>query len=218
MCSARFEAEREDALTCSGRCRMAHHRWVRSITPPWPEERGIQLFMVDLPLRWVGRSPKGEGRSPQRRYPTMEVGPLIRLLRPMFDLIAAKDCVVCWWVYGPRVPDSLEVLRKCQFEFTTELLVWQKVDKRPFGTGKTTRKVVENAWGAKRGKGVPIRDHAVSQLIRAPRGEHSEKPDEAYAALERLYGDVRRMDLFATKHRPGWFAWGRAVAGIEVPL
>jgi hypothetical protein len=122
ICRTRFTAERSDALTCSDRCRMRHHR--ETTTLPMPEERGIDLFMVDIPLRWAGWSAKGEGRSPQHHYPTMEVRPLIRLLRPLFDLVAANNCVVCWWVYGPRLPDSLAVLQGCGFEFTTELLVW----------------------------------------------------------------------------------------------
>jgi N6-adenosine-specific RNA methylase IME4 len=213
ICRARFEAERGDALTCSDRCRMRHHRKVEANTPPMPTERDVRLFMVDIPLRFVAWSAKGEGRSPQQHYPTMEARPLIRLLRPLFDLVAAKDCVVCWWVYGPRLPDSLEVLRGCGFEFTTELLTWRKTGKKTgkpvIGNGKSTRKQVENAWGGKRGHGVEIRDHAVGQLIEAPRGEHSAKPDAAYEALERLYGDVRRMNIFARRRRPGWFAWGR---------
>jgi N6-adenosine-specific RNA methylase IME4 len=207
VCRTRFTAERSDALTCSDRCRMRHHR--EATTLPMPEEREIDLFMVDIPLRWAGWSAKGEGRSPQHHYPTMEVRPLIRLLRPLFDLVAAKNCVVCWWCYGPRLPDSLEVLQGCGFTYTTELLTWRKTDPRRFGTGKSTRKQVENAWGGKRGRGVKRCDHAVDQLIEAPRGEHSAKPDAAYAALERLYGDVRRMDLFARVRRPGWFAWGK---------
>jgi N6-adenosine-specific RNA methylase IME4 len=167
--------------------------------------------MIDLPLRWVGYSRKGEGRSPQSKYATMEVAPLIRLLRPMIDSIAAKNCIAAFWVYGPRLPDTLEVIKGCGFTYTTELVVWDK--EGGFGQGKTTRKEFENLWGTKRGGGLRIRNHAVSQRVRAPRGKHSEKPDAAYHALERLYGDVRRIDLFATKERPGWAVWGNAVAG-----
>jgi N6-adenosine-specific RNA methylase IME4 len=76
-------------------------------------------------------------------------------------------------------------------------------------------------WLAKRGKGLPICDHAVSQgvftkenlpLIVAPRRQqHSAKPDEAYSALERLFGEVRRIDMFGRTERPGWSAWGNEV-------
>jgi hypothetical protein len=73
------------------------------------------------------------------------------------------------------------------------------------GKGKTTRKVGETAWLMTRGKGLPILDHGVSHgilteedlplVLEAPRRGHSQKPDEAYHALERLYGDVRRLDM-----------------------
>src|SRR5215469_16767850 len=97
-CGKRFTPRRASAITCSNRCRIARHRRLHASTPPWPEGT-YDLVMVDFPLRWVGYSAKGEGRSPQRHYPTMDVRPLIRLLRPMFDALAAKNCVVCWWVY-----------------------------------------------------------------------------------------------------------------------
>jgi hypothetical protein len=72
--------------------------------------------------------------------------------------------------------------------------------------GKTTRKVGETAWLMTRGKGLPILDHGVSHgiilteedlplVLEAPRRGHSQKPDEAYHAIERLYGDVRRLDI-----------------------
>jgi len=37
----------------------------------------------------------------------------------------------------------------------------------------------------------------VPKAIFAPRRGHSEKPGEAYERLERLFGDVRRLELFA---------------------
>ena len=68
------------------------------------------------------------------------------------------------------------------------------------GDGKTTRKTTENMWLATRGRGLRIVDHGVSQAIIdegaeaifARRGGHSEKPEEAYERLERLFGDVRQ--------------------------
>ncbi len=182
-------------------------------TPPFPTGR-FDLFVVDLPLSWRGYSAKGEGRSPQAHYATQDIPALVHLLQQLFDAVAAKDSVVAWWVYGPRLPESLQVLQATGWEYTNELLVWLKVTKAGeprMGNGKHTRKVCETAWGGKRGQGIPIRDHAVKQLIVAPRGAHSEKPDAAYHALERLYGDVRRLDVFGRKRRDGWTVWGNDI-------
>ena len=42
----------------------------------------------------------------------------------------------------------------------------------------------------------------------APRREHSIKPDAPYAAIERMYPDLPKIELFARARRPGWDAWG----------
>jgi hypothetical protein len=201
---------------------------------PWPEGE-FDLVAIDLPLSFVAYSPKGEGRSPQARYVTLEPRTCIRLLRPLLQAVMAKNSVSAWWVYGPRAASGQgvrfhvalgQIIAGCGYTYTTELLTWIKVDcvvekddgtwikPGAFGEGKTTRKGIENVWGAKRGKGIPIRDHSVDQRIFARKRAHSVKPDGAYHALERLYGDVRRLELFAIKPRAGWTVWGH-IAGSE---
>jgi N6-adenosine-specific RNA methylase IME4 len=211
VCGARFIALRADALTCSPRCRVARHRRLQASTPPWPHGT-FDLVMIDLPLAWKGWSHKGEGRSPQAHYQTLDIPALVGLLKPMLAATMAKHSIAAWWVYGPRLPDTLHVLEATGWIYTSELLVWQKPG---MGNGKTTRKNCESLWGSKRGAGIPVRDHAVRQTIEAPRRRHSEKPDVAYQALERLYGDVRRLDLFGRKPRPGWVVWGNEVGVVE---
>jgi N6-adenosine-specific RNA methylase IME4 len=214
VCGEWFGAPRSDTVTCSAACRQKRHRKLRAETPPLPGGT-FDLLHVDLPLRWDAFSAKGEGRSPQRHYrSTMDVAALCRL--PIADILA-KDAVACFWVYGPRLPDTLRVIGSWGLTFKAELFCWTKINRktgRPhIGTGKTTRKTTENAWLATRGKGLPILDHGVSQSIWAPRRAHSEKPDEAYQSLKRLFGDnVRRLDLFARRARPGWTIWGNEIS------
>jgi N6-adenosine-specific RNA methylase IME4 len=63
-------------------------------------------------------------------------------------------------------------------------------------------------------QGLKIVDHNVRQVIFAPRGKrHSEKPQQVHEGLERLYGDVRRLELFGRRERPGWKVWGNQVEG-----
>ena len=64
-------------------------------------------------------------------------------------------------------------------------------------------------------RGLPARlaDHRcvlrtdVHQVVIAPVGEHSEKPDEVYRRIERLYRGPY-LELFARKEREGWKTWG----------
>jgi N6-adenosine-specific RNA methylase IME4 len=67
------------------------------------------------------------------------------------------------------------------------------------GTGHTSRKTNEQMLYAIKGAGLKRADRGVF----APRPQHSEKPEAATAALEQLFGSVRRLELFARKHRDG---------------
>ena len=82
-----------------------------------------------------------------------------------------------------------------------------------WGGGYGTRANPEPCLLAKRGK--PLRlDGGVHSVIMAPVGEHSEKPDEAYVRIERLYGGPR-LELFARKPREGWMTWGDELPPID---
>jgi hypothetical protein len=50
-------------------------------------------------------------------------------------------------------------------------------------------------------------DEGVHSVIMAPVGAHSQKPDEAYARMERLFGGPY-LELFARRPRAGWTTWG----------
>jgi N6-adenosine-specific RNA methylase IME4 len=119
--------------------------------------------------------------------------------------IAAPDAVLALWVYGPRLPDALRVMDAWGFEFKSDLITWLKVTANgepAFGTGYYTRKNTEQLLLGTRGNGLKVLDHSVRQsIIAATRGE-SVKPDEAYEALGRLFGPVRRLEMFARRSRP----------------
>jgi N6-adenosine-specific RNA methylase IME4 len=57
-------------------------------------------------------------------------------------------------------------------------------------------------------KGAPPRLATdVDELVIAPRGDHSAKPEEVRARIERLVGGLY-LELFARSERKGWTVWG----------
>jgi N6-adenosine-specific RNA methylase IME4 len=132
---------------------------------------------------------------------------------PIKDLVA-EDAGLALWVYGPMLPEALDVMDSWGFHYKSDLFTWEKVTNAgdpAFGTGYYTRKSTEQLLYATRGRGLRRIDRGVSQCIRAPRREHSRKPDEVIEGLERLFGPVRRLELFARRQRLGWEAWGNEV-------
>lgn len=84
--------------------------------------------------------------------------------------------------------------------------------------GYHTRKQLEPCLLFKRGKGVPVLDHSVRQLILAAPREHSRKPEEQYDRLDALYGtEIARLEMFSRTPREGWTAWGNETGkfGVE---
>jgi N6-adenosine-specific RNA methylase IME4 len=177
----------------------------------------FDLIYADPPLHFATWSDKGEGRSPNRHYATMTMPQLCEL--PIAEH-AARDSILALWVYRPRLPDTLALIEAWGFGFRSIGLVWVKTTQAGrvhFGTGYYTRKASEILLLATRGKGLRRCDRAVRDVILAPRREHSRKPDEAAWALERLFGPVRRIELFARTVRPGWEAWGDQVSDCVKP-
>lgn len=84
------------------------------------------------------------------------------------------------------------------------------------GQGYHSRANTEECLLFKKGKGLPIQDHSVRRLINAPLGRHSEKPDRTYTQIEKLYGNVSRLDVFARKKRENWVCIGNEIDGLDV--
>jgi N6-adenosine-specific RNA methylase IME4 len=165
----------------------------------------FQLIYADPPWTFTTYSNAGQSKSPSQHYPVMDTAAICRL--PVAQ-IATTNSILALWVYTPRLPDALQVMASWGFDDKT--LAWW--DKGSFGTGYYFRSGGELLMLGKRGRGLPRHDRSVRQVIRASKREHSRKPDEMYDALERLFGDVSRIELFARRRRIGWAAWGNEVA------
>src|SRR5262245_16094597 len=120
--------------------------------------------------------------------------------------------MVAMWVIDSHLKIAFELADALGLTFSTVGFYWAKTVKQGMawhlGTGKLTRANPEQCWLFRVGRGLPVKDHGVRRLIVAPLGEHSRKPQEARHGLERLFGDVRRVELFAREQHSGWTAWG----------
>lgn len=171
------------------------------------------LILADPPWAFRDRCNDGK-RGSCHKYPVMSVKALCAL--PVSDN-AAPDCLLAMWWVGAMPAEALQVVSAWGFRLATMTgLTWVKHTKDRtrwhMGMGHYTRANAENCLFAVRGH--PRRANAgVRQLIVALRRDHSRKPDEAYERLERLMGDVPRIELFARRRRPGWDAWGNEIEG-----
>lgn len=198
-------------LTCSPACRQAYRRLLdgneRSLIATTSSSKP-RLLYLDPPWPWVAWSALGEARSPQAHYRIMSPAAIAAL---PIDRVAADHAVMALWVYDPILPWCIVIPEMWGFRYAGKLMTWSKrtIDGRPIlGLGKSTRKNTESLYLFRRGRGLRRQRADISEFQPARRGRHSEKPHEVRQALENLYGDVDRLELFARERRPGWTSWG----------
>ena len=175
----------------------------------WPFD-GLQPFsydfiMADPPWAFKTYSAKGKGKSADAHYECQDLDWIKSL--PVGDL-ATKDSLLWLWATNPMLPEALDVMRAWGFKYKTAGH-WSKKTKggkQSFGTGYIFRSCGEPYLIGTIGK--PATTKAVRSVIEGVIREHSRKPEESYAAAERLMPEAKRADLFSRQQRDGWDSWG----------
>jgi N6-adenosine-specific RNA methylase IME4 len=186
-------------------------------------ESGFRAGAMLADPAWLFRtySQPGKQRSAERYYDCM---PLDEIKALPIGQLAADDCALFLCSVGPELPGALEVIKAWGFEYQTKGFTWIKTTPNAkcigldgsglhWGMGYHTRSNSEDVLLAT--KGSPFRLSAeVHQVIVAPVGRHSEKPEEVARRIERLYPGPY-LELFARRERPGWMCWGNEIAMAE---
>lgn len=188
--------------------------------PVWPFGGLMPLkygvILADPPWAYAMRGPSGYEKSPEAHYDTMPLNAIKAL--PVSHL-ASGDCVLILWSTWPHLAQAMEVMNAWGFTFKTGG-AWVKrtvSGKTAFGTGYLLRSASEPFLVGTIGAPV-IRSRSERNvietveefpaLIDAERREHSRKPPEMRAMIERLLPNRFAAELFAREMWPGHDVWG----------
>lgn len=186
------------------------------IDPPWRYRSSDILTRGFHKTASVGTTKPGEAEG---QYTTMTNAEIAAL--PIGEL-AAKDAQLYLWVTNPRMYGErdgayspLEIIEGWGFEYKT-MLTWVKQGAP--GLGFYFRGNTEHVLFCTRGDvKIPPADREPN-VITAPKGRHSQKPDAFYDLVERVSLEPR-VELFARRARlSGWDYWGNESIGTaEMP-
>jgi len=149
-----------------------------------------------------------------------------------------KKSIVFLWATCPMLDVAIDVVRAWGLHFRGVPFVWVKTkqDGSPIGAQgvrpsivKPLVEIVIAASTVPRGRPIKILDESIRQTvfegededfitdpIFASRGHHSEKPHEVRARIERLFGPVPRLEMFARGAPKGeWDRFGDELTGPE---
>ena len=192
----------------------------------WPL-KPLQMFkygglIIDPPWPYKMYSEKGYEKSPEAHYDTMSLEEIKAL--PVNEL-AARDCLLFLWSTAPHLAQAIDVMQAWGFTYKT-FIVWHKKTvhgKDAFGTGYIVRSTAEICLVGTIGnppinRKVSTRQRNLIQtcdiadclpnIVEAVTREHSRKPDEFRALMERYIPDQFLAECFAREPWPGHDVWG----------
>lgn len=157
--------------------------------PPWPMqkiERDVRPNQSDFD------------------YPTMSENELAAL-----ELPAAENCHLFLWTTQKFMPMAFRLIKKWGFRYLCTF-VWHKPGGfQPIGLPQYN---CEFALYARKGSPDFFDTKQFFTCFEAPRGNHSEKPQEFYDIIKRVTTG-RRLDMFNRREIEGFEGWG-----LESPL
>jgi len=177
--------------------------------PPWDYGGKLQF---DKSSKGVAEIDVGKNifiSSANFKYPTVKTKELMKI--PV-SKIAEDDCLLFMWVTNPHLAQGIELGRAWGFEYRTVAFVWDKMVHNP---GQYTMSYCELCLVFKKGRiPKPRGARNIKQLVRVPRGKHSEKPDEVLKGIEAMFPDQKKIELFARRKPKKWDVWGLDVREV----
>ena len=144
--------------------------------------------------------------SARRAYDCLSLAELKAL--PVGEL-ASPDCLLFMWASSPHLDQAIELMKAWGFDWATVGFVW---DKQRICPGYYTLSQVELCLIGKRGRiPKPRGVRNARQLISVKSGRHSAKPEEVRQAIESMFPQQTKIELFAREEYEGWDCWGNEV-------
>lgn len=175
-----------------------------------------KIIYADPPWQYRVYSQKGQGRSAENHYHTMNIKDIMAL--PV-DKIADKDCILFLWITFPCLKEGIEVMERWGFKYKTCGFNWVKRNKKKntyfMGLGFWTRSNSEVCLIGTKGQPKRV-SKSVPQICDARIMEHSKKPAEIRERIVELCGELPRVELFARDKVKGWDSLGDEIDGKDI--
>jgi N6-adenosine-specific RNA methylase IME4 len=173
---------------------------------------GYDIILADPAWPYYGSTTKNAAAG--KHYDLMSLAQIGAIpVRAMANPKAA----LFLWATCPRLPDAIDTIRAWGFHYRGVAFTWVKTRRDggiihgqgvPPTITKPNCELLLVATTMKRGRPFPLLNHAMGQVVLAPRGKHSAKPPIFREKIVELLGDRPRVELFARETVAGWTAMG----------
>lgn len=168
------------------------------IDPPWRQKRGGKKSV----------RPNSSGKELEYSTLTMdEIKEHIRIASELTD----DDSVLFLWTIEKYLFEAENIAKELGYKLHARM-IWNKVTGIP--AAFTIRYGHEYLLYMYKGKLIPVAEDErgkIHSVFTEKVKRHSQKPEEAYRIIERLYPNLNKLEMYARNERQGWDCWGDEV-------
>lgn len=127
------------------------------------------------------------------------------------DKLTGENAVLFLWTIDKYLFEAETMAKSLGYKLHARL-IWNKVTGIP--AAFTVRFGHEYLLYMYKGKLMPVAKNErgkIHTVFTEQVKRHSQKPEEAYRIIERLYPDARKLELYARNTREGFDCWGNEV-------
>lgn len=185
------------------------------------------VLYIDMPWNFATRKTGTKfGGGVTDKYPTMKPKEIKEFFKKLGEVVKADNAVGFFWCTHSHTKllfECFSIMESYGWRFTSLGFNWVKINKdgSPFkGPGAVTGCGSELCWVITKGS-MPPHEKLVAETLLAPRGKHSEKPEEIRLRIQRMYPldktQYDHVELFGRNAAiPGWRIFGNAINGKDI--
>lgn len=140
--------------------------------------------------------------------------------------ISDKNCLLFLWTTAPKLKEAIFLMEKWNFRYVTIAFTWIKLnknnDKIRSGLGYWTNTSTELVLLGKKGKIERINKNikqaveTIEDTLYNSIGKHSEKPSEIKYRIDKLIGNIPKLEIFARNFvGEEWDYIGNDINGVD---
>ena len=167
--------------------------------PPWKQSKGGK------------KSVRENSSGKPLDYPTCSLDEIKEHLRLATES-TTENSILFLWTIDKYLFEAQQIAESLGYKLHARM-IWDKVTGIP--AAFTVRYGHEYLLYMYKGKLSPVaKDERgkIHTVFRERVTKHSKKPDIAYEIIERLYPDLKKLEMYARETRDGWDSFGNEVA------
>ena len=178
------------------------------------KQKKYKIIYADPPWHYgsksaINNSTGNEIKPLSDHYGTMSLRDLKNLpVKSMLD----EDAACFMWVTDSHLDEAIKLFKAWGFKYKTIAFNWIKTTNKGNhckNVAPWTMKSSEVCLFGTRGAMTKYKiANNIESLVIAERSKHSQKPEEVRLRIERLFGDLPRLEMFARTATEGWDVFG----------